>query len=56
MSTNDIKVEYSTRVKRVMAVAANEEPDRLPIMPVMLPFAVNYYGYSMAKLTYNYLL
>jgi len=53
MSTNDAKANYDARVKRVMTAAANKEPDRVPIMPAMSPFAVDYYGYSMAKLTYD---
>ena len=53
MSTSGAKADYEARVKRVMTAAANKEPDRVPIMPGMMPFAIDYYGHSMAKVTYN---
>ena len=53
MQTNEAKAAYDARVKRVMTAAANKEPDRVPIMPAMTPFAVDYYGSNMAKLTYD---
>ena len=53
MSTNDVKAEYDARVKRVMTAAANKEPDRVPLMPGMMPFAIDYYGHTMAEVTYN---
>ena len=53
MSTNETKAAYDARVQRVMTAAANKEPDRVPIMPGMQPFATAYYGYTMAKLTYD---
>ena len=53
MSTENARAEYDARVKRVMTAAANKEPDRVPIMPGMMPFAIDYYGHSMAKVTYD---
>ena len=53
MSTNEAKANYDARVKRVMTAAANKEPDRVPIMPGMMPFALDYYGHTMADVTYN---
>ena len=53
MQTPEAKAAYDARVKRVMTAAANKEPDRVPIMPAMTPFAIDYYGSSMAELTYN---
>ena len=44
---------YEERVARVMTAAANKEPDRVPIMPGMSVFAIDYYGSSMAEVTYN---
>jgi uroporphyrinogen-III decarboxylase len=49
----DTKAEYEARVRRVMTAAANKEPDRVPIMPGMMPFATDYYGHTMAKVTYD---
>lgn len=53
MSTTERSSEYEARVKRVMTAAANKEPDRVPIMPGMFPFAVDYYGSSMAEIMYD---
>ena len=53
MSTNENKAAYDARVQRVMTAAANKEPDRVPVMPGMTPFAVDYYGHTMAELTYD---
>ena len=53
MSANNAKAEYEARVKRVMTAAANKEPDRVPVMPGMTPFAVDYFGHTMAEVTYD---
>ena len=53
MSTTTAKAEYDARVRRVMTAAANKEPDRVPVMPGMTPFAIDYYGHTMAELTYD---
>ena len=53
MSSSEAKAEYDARVKRVMTAAANKEPDRVPMMPGMTPFAIDYYGHTMAEVTYN---
>jgi len=53
MLEKEAKEKYDARVKRVMTAAANKEPDRVPIMPGMMLFAIDYYGHSMAELTYN---
>ena len=53
MSSMNAKTEYDARVKRVMTAAANKEPDHVPVMPGMTPFAIDYYGHTMAEVTYN---
>jgi len=53
MSAADAKANYEARVKRVMTAATNKEPDRVPLMPGMMNFAVDYYGHTMAELQYD---
>ena len=53
MSTNENKAKLDERVQRVMTAAVNKEPDRVPITPGMMPFAVYHYGYKMKDLLYD---
>ena len=53
MSTKDIEAEYEARLRRVITAASNKEPDRVPIKPQMTAFAIDYYGHSIAEVTYN---
>ena len=53
MSSISNKAAYDARVKRVMTAAANKEPDKVPVMPGMAPFAIDYFGHTMAEVTYN---
>ena len=53
MSTNENQAKYDERVQRVMTAAANKEPDRVPLMPLMSSFAISLYGYTNADVMYN---
>lgn len=53
MMSTEAKANYDARVKRVMTAASNKEPDRVPLMPGMMNFAIDYYGHTMAELVYD---